>query len=676
MKRAYYQAKIFNFLKNSPEEILGELAKNHHFSLDIMQKNAWVEQIENLKDQLKDFQNGDIFFEFSIPRMGKRVDVLLLIYGVIFVLEYKTGAKKHEKHAIDQTLDYALDLKNFHEGSHHKHIVPILISTKSSEKANSIRWYKDNISVPLFSNGTDLRRIIQQALTEIPRQARIDVNGLSDIIAGLSDLHQEDLDANEWADSGYKPTPTIVEAAQALYQGHSVDEISRSDAGAKNLTHTSDCISEIIGHSKKYGKKSICFVTGVPGAGKTLAGLNISTREVDEGTEEHAVFLSGNGPLVAVLREALARDEVAREKSQEKSLSKKEAKQKVSAFIQNIHHFRDEGLKSEAAPIEHVVVFDEAQRAWNQVQTEKFMVQKKGASEFEMSEPEFLISLMDRKQDWCTIVCLIGGGQEINTGEAGLIEWFNALEKRFQHWDVYHSGQLKDKNYSWGENLRSRLTKFNSMEKESLHLATSIRSYRAERLSDFVGAIINGNTKQAKNIYSSLDAYPLTFTRDLSEARDWLRQQARGTERFGLVASSGAIRLKPEGITIKSKLDPVHWFLNGKEDIRSSYYLEDVATEFDIQGLELDWTGVCWDADFRMENGSWGLYAFKGTKWQNVNDNYRRVYLANAYRVLLTRARQGMVIFVPKGDEQDFTRPPNFYNETCEFLLSCGIKAL
>ncbi len=676
MKRAYYQAKIFNFLKNSPEEILGELAKNHHFSLDIMQKNAWVEQIENLKDQLKDFQNGDIFFEFSIPRMGKRVDVLLLIYGVIFVLEYKTGAKKHEKHAIDQTLDYALDLKNFHEGSHHKHIVPILISTKSSEKANSIRWYKDNISVPLFSNGTDLRRIIQQALTEIPRQARIDVNGLSDIIAGLSDLHQEDLDANEWADSGYKPTPTIVEAAQALYQGHSVDEISRSDAGAKNLTHTSDCISEIIGHSKKYGKKSICFVTGVPGAGKTLAGLNISTREVDEGTEEHAVFLSGNGPLVAVLREALARDEVAREKSQEKSLSKKEAKQKVSAFIQNIHHFRDEGLKSEAAPIEHVVVFDEAQRAWNQVQTEKFMVQKKGASEFEMSEPEFLISLMDRKQDWCTIVCLIGGGQEINTGEAGLIEWFNALEKRFQHWDVYHSGQLKDKNYSWGENLRSRLTKFNSMEKESLHLATSIRSYRAERLSDFVGAIINGNTKQAKNIYSSLDAYPLTFTRDLNEARDWLRQQARGTERFGLVASSGAIRLKPEGITVKSKLDPVHWFLNGKEDIRSSYYLEDVATEFDIQGLELDWTGVCWDADFRMENGSWGLYAFKGTKWQNVNDNYRRVYLANAYRVLLTRARQGMVIFVPKGDEQDFTRPPNFYNETCEFLLSCGIKAL
>ncbi|GJL79176.1 MAG: hypothetical protein NPINA01_21650 [Nitrospinaceae bacterium] len=677
MRRAYYQNNIFNFLKVREEEIIGELTRNHHFTLEIMQKNAWIEQIANLKDQLSDFQDGDVFFEFSIPRMGKRVDVLLLINGVVFVLEYKAGSKKYEQYAIDQALDYALDLKNFHEGSHQKHIVPVVVCTKAPEQANRISWYIDNIALPLFSNGADLRKVIQQALTEIPRQECIDRKRLSDIPAyDLSDIPPEGLNAREWANSGYKPTPTIVEAAQALYQGHSVDEISRSDAGAKNLTHTSDCISEIIEHSKEHGKKSICFVTGVPGAGKTLAGLNISTREVDGTTEEHAVFLSGNGPLVSVLREALARDEVSRAKAEEKSISKKEAKQKVSAFIQNIHHFRDEGLKSDAAPIEHVVVFDEAQRAWNQVQAEKFMVQKKGVSEFDMSEPEFLISLMDRKQDWCTIVCLIGGGQEINTGEAGLIEWFNALEKRFQHWDVYHSGQLKNKNYSWGQNLRYKLAKFNTMEKEALHLAISIRSYRAEKLSDFVGAIVDGNAQQANNIYSSLDAYPLALTRNLSEARDWLRQQARGTERFGLVASSGAIRLKPEGITIKSKVDPVTWFLNGKEDIRSSYYLEDVVTEFDIQGLELDWTGVCWDADMRMENGSWSLYAFKGTKWQNVNDNYRRVYLANAYRVLLTRARQGMVIFVPKGDEQDYTRPHNFYNETYKFLISCGIKAL
>lgn len=677
MRRAYYQDNIFNFLKDSQEEILGELTSNHHFALEIMQKNAWIEQIINLKDQLSDFQDGDIFFEFSIPRMGKRVDILLLIYGVVFILEYKVGAKKHDKHSIDQVLDYALDLKNFHEGSHHKHIAPILVSTKASEQANSISWYEDNIASPLFSNGTDLRKTIQQVLAEIPKQARVDEKGLSDIFAnGISNMPQLSLDPDEWANSGYKPTPTIIEAAQALYQEHSVDEISRSDASAKNLTHTSDCISEIIESSKKHGKKSICFVTGVPGAGKTLAGLNISTREVDEGTEEHAVFLSGNGPLVAVLREALARDEVARAKTQEKSISKKEATQKVSAFIQNIHHFRDEGLKSKAAPIEHVVVFDEAQRAWNRTKTENFMAQKKGIPEFKMSEPEFLISLMDRKQDWCTIVCLIGGGQEINTGEAGLIEWFYALEKRFQHWDVYHSGQLMNKNYSWGEDLISKLSRLNAIGKEALHLAVSVRSYRAEKLSEFVGAIIDGDAEQAKNMYSSLVDYPLALTRDISEARDWLRQHARGTERFGLVASSGAIRMKPEGIAIKSKIDPIHWFLNGKEDIRSSYYLEDVATEFDIQGLELDWTGVCWDADMRIENSSWGLYAFKGTKWQNVNDNYRRVYLANAYRVLLTRARQGMVIFVPKGDEQDFTRPPKFYNETYQFLLSCGIKTL
>jgi hypothetical protein len=588
--------------------------------------------------------------------MGKRVDVLLLIGGVIFVVEYKAGAKSHERHAIDQVTDYTLDLKNFHEGSHDKYVVPVLVSTKANRQSTSVEWSGDHIAFPLLSNGHDLGAIIKHALSDIPAQARVD--------------------AGDWAHSGYKPTPTIVEAAQALYRGHSVEEISRSEAGATNLTHTTRCISQIVDFSKRNGRKSICFVTGVPGAGKTLAGLNISTQRL-QAEEEHAVFLSGNGPLVIVLREALARDEVERAKENGQRLPKREALSRASTFIQNIHHFRDEGLRSGDAPVEHVVVFDEAQRAWNQAHAEKFMIQKRGVPEFGMSEPEFLISVMDRKQDWRTIICLIGGGQEINTGEAGLIEWFDALQKRFGHWDVYCSDQITHKDYSWGQDLASKLATLRSEQREALHLAVSIRSYRAEKLSAFVGAVIDGDVDLALGLHCAIEKdYPLALTRDIGQVREWLRRKARGTERYGLVASSGAIRLKPEGLNVKTAIDPVTWFLNDKDDIRSSYYLEDVATEFDIQGLELDWTGVCWDADFRRENNEWGLYAFKGTRWQDVNDQFRRTYLANAYRVLLTRARQGMVVFVPKGDEKDFTRPPKFYEETYEFLSSCGIAQI
>jgi hypothetical protein len=655
--RAYYKDKILAFLNTNPDQILGELSSKHDFALDIMQRNAWIEQIATLKKNLSDFQDGYIFFEFSIPRMGKRVDALLVIEGVIFVVECKIGAKNHDGQAIDQVLDYALDLKNFHEGSHDKYIVPILISTRATRQFDCLKWFADHIAIPLHSNGNDLSEIIRRVLADIPAQRNVETN--------------------KWAYSGYKPTPTIVEAAQALYRQHSVEEISRSDAGAINLTQTNKCISEIIDYSKQNRRKSICFVTGVPGAGKTLAGLNIAIQRLNPENEEYAVFLSGNGPLVHVLRESLVRDVVARAKEQGKSVFKKETASEVSAFIQNIHHFRDDGLKSESAPIEHVVVFDEAQRAWNQVHAEKFMIQKRGMSGFAMSEPEFLISLMDRKKDWCTIVCLIGGGQEINTGEAGLIEWFDALQKRYNYWDVYYSEQIIDKNYGWGQDLASKLIGLKSEQKSMLHLAVSVRSYRAETLSAFVEALIDGDNILAHSLYQAIEIdYPIKLTRDLRHARDWLKKSARGSERYGLVASSGAIRLKPEGININAAINPITWFLNDKKDIRSSYYLEDIATEFDIQGLELDWVGVCWDADFRRDHDEWNLNSFKGTRWQNVNDQYRRVYLANAYRVLLTRARQGMVIFVPKGDEGDYTRPPRFYDETYAFLSSCGCTPL
>jgi hypothetical protein len=322
-------------------------------------------------------------------------------------------------------------------------------------------------------------------------------------------------------------------------------------------------------------------------------------------------------------------------------------------------------------------VFDEAQRAWNRASAEKFMIQKRGQTEFVMSEPEFLISVMDRKQDWCTIICLVGGGQEINTGEAGLTEWFHALQKQFKHWDVYYPDQITHKDYSWGENLTSKVASLRCQRNESLHLAVSIRSYRAEKLSAFIGAIIDGDVGLAQSLYTAIQKdYPIVLTRKIVLARKWLRKKARGTERYGILAPSGGIRLKPEGINVKATIDPVPWFLNDDRDVRSSYYLEDAATEFDIQGLELDWTAVCWEADFRRTGDSWEMHAFKGTRWQEIQNSFRRTYLANAYRVLLTRARQGMVIFVPQGNERDETRPPKFYDETYAFLCSCGIPKL
>lgn len=471
--------------------------------------------------------------------------------------------------------------------------------------------------------------------------------------------------------TGYRPTPTIVEAAEVLYRTHSVADIRRKSAEDKNLEETYASVSAVIDHARQKDAKAICFVTGVPGSGKTLAGLNIATTRFEEHREENAVFLSGNGPLVAVLREALARDNAQRDGS------KRKAARKVTEFIQNVHHFRDEYLKKDGVPVEKVVIFDEAQRAWTREQAASFMQRKRGKSDFNMSEPEFLIGVMDRHSDWCTVVCLVGGGQEINTGEAGISEWIRALESRFPAWEVYVSPRIALPEYGSEREVTEFLNSERVHQDERLHLAVSMRSFRAEALSDLVGHIVDNNLKAASDSYGKIRAtYPICLTRDLSAARAWLRKRARGTERYGLIASSGAQRLKPEGIHMKADIDPTNWFLNGKSDVRSSYYLEDVASEFAVQGLELDWVGVCWDADFRYDGGQWTYQSFKGTKWLAVRDESRRLYLKNAYRVILTRARQGMVIFVPRGDASDHTRPPGFYDGTYEYLRECGIPAL
>jgi hypothetical protein len=657
MKRAYYSNSIERFLHDSSARILGLLAEHHQFALEDLQKNAWVEQIAIMKRLFANHPEiqGHIYFEFAIPRMGKRVDVVLLIGDVVFVLEFKVGEKGYPRYAIDQAVDYCLDLKNFHAESHDRKIVPILVSTNAPEASNELGVSADQIFFPLCANQYDLICVIQS----VPISPNDPINPES------------------WAASIYKPTPTIIEAAQALYRGHSVDEISRSDSGAINLSRTAYAIAQVIDNSKQRSRKSICFITGVPGAGKTLAGLNIANLRHDFEAEEHAVFLSGNGPLVDVLREALARNEVDDKKNSDNRITKAAATTKAKSFIQNIHHFRDDALSSDRAPIEKVVVFDEAQRAWTKEQTASFMKQKKGIPDFGMSEPDFLISVMDRHQDWAVIICLIGGGQEINRGEAGLPEWFNALEEGFPQWDVYVSDKLTDDEYTMGNALYPHIQENRTAIREDLHLGVSIRSFRSEKQSDFVKALLDDEPERATSIFFELKTnFPMVVTRDLDLAKNWLRSKARGNERFGIIASSGANRLRPEGINIKAKIEPKNWFLNSKDDVRSSYFLEEVATEFDIQGLELDWVCVGWDGNFCYSPGGWQYRNFSGTKWQNINDASRQLFLKNSYRVLLTRARQGMVIYVPYGSETDATRSKSFYDPTFNFLRRIGIPEL
>jgi schlafen family protein len=652
LKSAYYQASHESFLCADENRILGELSQAHHFDLNENQRDAWLTQINVLKNQFGWLDRGLVFFEFAIPRMGKRADVVLLVDGVVFVIEFKAGAAAFDRSSIDQVHDYALDLKNFHRGSHDRLVVPVLVATDAPKQSGfKLEWAADGVAAPLRSSGHELSEIVR---------------------AVLADNDQQTAPDSAWAASGYLPTPTIIEAAQALYQKHDVQEIARSDASAQNLNATTVCINKIVEDARREKTKAICFVTGVPGSGKTLAGLNIATQSASTDSDQKAVFLSGNGPLVTVLREALARDQTART-----GCRKKDAAREVASFVQNIHHFRDEALRDLNAPPEKVVIFDEAQRAWNRDQASKFMQTKRGQKDFNQSEPEFLISVMDRHYDWCVIICLVGGGQEINSGEAGLSEWMHALTTTFVDWKVYLSNRLSDPQYALSEQAETIQNREAVFWKSDLHLGVSLRSFRAESLSKFVERLLDNRPEEAASALRQIhDRYPVVMTRNIERAREWLKEQGRGTERFGLIASSGAYRLRAEGVNVRAKIDPANWFLNSADDVRSAYYLEEVATEFDIQGLEIDWACVCWDADLRFTDDNWRHFAFKGTRWQNVTSNVRQQFLKNAYRVILTRARQGMVVFVPKGDPDDPTRPPSYYDQTAEYLYRAGIPSL
>ncbi len=651
MPKAYYDNTISGFLGTSDETILGRLMISDEFRTTIEQKISWRSEIEILKRQLRHVPDGSIIFEYTIPRIGDRIDVTCIINGIIFALEFKVNNTEYLPADEEQVVDYALDLKYFHEESEHRHIVPMLIATDAAPFGTAVTIFDDKILDTILCNKDNIAEKINAILRVIPQG--------------------ESITTNAWIHSRYRPTPTIIEAAQALYQKHDVKEISRNDAGAENLEKTNAAINYVIEDCKTNHKKAICFITGVPGAGKTLAGLNIANTRHQFEENDHAVFLSGNGPLVQVLQEALARDDAKRN-----SISKNKAKTKTKAFIQIVHRFRDAAVSSNEPPLEKVAIFDEAQRAWDMEQLTKFMAQKKGVPDFNKSEPESLIEFMNRHDDWATIVCLVGGGQEINTGEGGIIDWFDALRNHFPDWEIYLSDKMTDSEYVGESSIDALLGRSYHIIPE-LHLSISMRSFRSEKQSAFVKALLDCNVEEARTLYLELkDKYPIVLTRNLDTAKQWVRAKSRGSERYGMMATSAAERLRTRGIWAANEIKPVKWFLEGKDDVDSSFYLEITATEFAVQGLEIDYGIVAWDGDVRYCDGEFIYKRFTRNMWCNVNKEERRRYMKNAYRVLLTRSRQGMVIYVPEGNVNDVTTAPELYDGTYEYLKSIGIQSI
>jgi hypothetical protein len=656
-RRYGYGQPLSSFLAADTAVVIGELAQRSAFDVDQAQIAAWGGSIQVLRRALSPWASeGHVFLEFDVPRLGRRIDAVLVLRNVVFVLEFKVGAKAFLAQDLDQVVDYALDLKHFHETSHAVTVAPVLVATEA--------------------RATTVEAVMDGAVTNLLLPVRCTPATLGQGIALTLEIADGPaLDARAWVRGRYKPTPTIVEAAIALYARHAVADISRSDAA--NLGQTSGFINGVITRAREESRKAICFVTGVPGAGKTLVGLDVATQSTNAESELHAVYLSGNGPLVQVLQEALARDRVRREIAHGRRLGIGEARRQVRSFIQSVHHFRDEGLADAGPPHDHVAIFDEAQRAWDRKQTAAFMQRKRGQAGFDLSEPEFLISCLDRHPAWAVVVCLVGSGQEINTGEAGITEWLSSVERRFPDWEVYVSPEMGETSPDISQLKTKARSRGRLHEAPSLHLATSVRSFRSERYSEFVNQLLDLDVQGAKSLLPEATAhFPLLVTRDFAAAKSWLRARARGSERYGIVVSSAAQRLKPHAIDVRVKIDPVHWFLAGKEDTRSSFYLEDVATEFQVQGLELDWTCVVWDGDLRFSEDGWTHHSFKGARWERIHKRERRTYLVNAYRVLLTRARQGTVIVVPHGDDHDPTRSSAIYDPVFCYFRSIGVPVL
>ncbi len=664
MNNTFYRSNVDSFLDERVEPIRSELLDSDP-KASSEQVFAWECTINILKNQLSKYEGMEIALEYTLPRMNSRIDAVLLYRGIVFVLEFKCGERQYKEKTYNQVIDYAYDLHFCHEQSQGRLIVPIEVATEAPVIENEI-VEEDRVIFPLHCNKSNLSKYIDLIVEKYP--------------------DEKPIDAKVWLDSAFKPTPTIIEAARYLYYHHSVDDIKKHDS--TNLTETIDVVNDIIKKTKQNGTKSICFITGVPGAGKTLVGLTVAIDNSNEKTGEHAAFLSGNGPLVNTLTEALARDIQARE-HKDRSKSYTAAK----SFIHNIFKFRMDGIQDEnhVSP-EQVVIFDEAQRAWTQDKLKKFLEnprrQSKRVFNYQLSEPESLIQQMNRRKDCAVIICLVGGGQEIYQGEAGLSEWFKAL-KKFKDWRVYVTPQLNDQVYLRGADWNEMISGLDVIEEPDLHLTVSMRTLRTDALNRFVESLLSLELEDAAKYYSQLGRrFPIVITRDLEKAKMWIETIATGGDRYGKLVSSSTKKLFDQinGVHSSSweQFDAPSWFLEGKSNPKSSYNLELCASEFDVQGLELDYVLLEWGPDFRIEFNSWKYYKrwYKG--WKDLGSvvyvngqpqlSLEQVYILNTYRVLMTRARKGMVIYIPEGTVSNSDMLPKYYEGVYRLFKSLNVK--
>jgi hypothetical protein len=577
-----------------------------------------------------------VIVEFELPRRAVRPDAVILACDVIVPVEFKVGATNYERSARMQVEEYAWDLRDFHESSHGHPIVPVLVATEATNEDTDLG------ADPIADRAQCTRPASLAAL-------------LPAIVDRLSTGGPQ-LDARAWSTARYRPSPGILETAREVYAGNDVRSISVSYAD--NLGATVDAVRQLIARSRERDERLICFITGVPGSGKTLAGLT-AVHEHVPGTGGRALgaYLSGNGPLVQVLRYAIAVDLMAR-----KGTRMREARRLASTFIQPVHRFVQELARSSRPPPEHVVVFDEAQRAWDR----RRMELKQGIP---LSEAATMLSIMERVPDWSVVIALIGEGQEINTGEAGIDAWLEALSGRPQ-WRICASGSVIARAGALADRIESN---------DALELDVSVRSPRASVTADWAEAVTAGKLSAAKEYAAMCDDFPLLLTRDLGAMRAYLRDRARPDRRTGLLASSQARRLRPFGIemdgTFQGGIDWPRWFVDEAEDIRSSYVLEVAASEFKCQGLEIDWAGLCWGSDFTWDRvmKSWQVRRLSGGRWLRDNDEH---HARNRYRVLLTRARYGLVVWVPKPSREIPLVDVHALEQTAEALLAAGCEML
>lgn len=669
---AYARYSVDDFVHQDPSRIVAKLhsgyANDGFLSQYTQQTKAWDRILPLLQSELRqlaedhpDAKKWGILLEYPLYRLRKRIDAVLLSNSSIFVIETKVGASSFQSADARQVEEYALDLRDFHAGSKGHPLVPILWCTDASPQQVEAIASLDWVSQVCRVGASDLRNVLKAFAT----------------LGAASTI-----EAENWDNAPYRPVPTIIQAATTIFAGHDVRAIARADAS--NLAICAQRIVEIIADAKRTSRKAAIFLTGVPGAGKTLAGLQVVHDAVSHGTEKRGdiVYLSGNSPLVFVLREALARDMVERGRANNGHSTVGEARRLVRTRIQHISDFLKQYLTGTqpAQPYEHAIVFDEAQRAWDAAQ---------GAKKFDrpMSEPSLILEIMGRHKDWCACVCLVGGGQEINTGEEGIKGWGDALRSldagEHERWTVYGPPDVFEGGASTGGLSIGELpVTICSLRESELRLSVPLRSYRCPAVCEWVSAVLDGDLGAAKGISTSFADYPVVLTRSLDVAKVWLRDKSRGERRCGLLASSGARRLRADGLGVllgAGDGDAIaHWYLNNREDIRSSYCLEVPANEYACQGLEIDHSAICWGGDllFEPEQSAWKCRELSGPRWNEVHTDAGKRHIVNTYRVLMTRAREGFVIWVPKGSSEDRTREPYELDSTAAFLIAAGAVSL